>query len=333
MVDVIIIGAGPSGLACAIELQRAGLSYLIFDKGCVVNSLANYPTQMIYFTTPELMEIGDLPLVASREKPSRGEALKYYRRVVQTLGVPVKQYEKVLTVTGQDGNFTVATETRTGARNEYQARKVIVAIGYFDYPNFMGIPGEELPKVSHYYTEGHPFYDQDVAVIGAGNSAIEAALELFRSGARVTMIHRGASVDEGAKYWVKPDILNRIARGEITAYFNCAVKEITLETIVVQNLLTDERFTLKNDFVFAMTGYHPDYDFLQRLGIELRGASRLPAYDPATLETNVPGIYLAGVVIAGDENNKIFIENGRLHGKQLIGGLKQALAERAEVNG
>src|SRR5438105_3718169 len=323
LLDVLIIGAGPTGLACAVELQRDGDEYLVIEKGCVVNSLFHFPTQMIYFTTPELLEIGDLPLICVREKPNRVEALKYYRRVVDTYRLRVNQYERVVRVTGADGDFRVETKLEAnGEPRRYRARKLIVATGYYDHPNHLGIPGEDLPKVSHYYTEAHPFYDRDVAIVGAGNSAADAALELFRGGARVTLIHRRPDLSRSLKYWVAPDISNRIKNGEIKALFNTEVVEIKPTSIRTRNIETGEETELANDFVFTLTGYHADYDFLRRLGVALNSETLKPALNPETLESNVPGIYLAGVVIAGKENNKVFIENGRFHGKQIITALR-----------
>jgi thioredoxin reductase (NADPH) len=326
--DAIIIGGGPTGLACAIEAQRAGLSYLVIEKGCVVNSLYHYPTQMLFFTTPELLEIGDLPFVCEREKPNRIEALKYYRRVTDTYGLRVNQYEKVVRVTGADGGFAVQTElAATGEARSYRARKLIVAIGYFDQPNFMGIPGEELPKVSHYYKDAHPFYAREVAVIGGGNSAALAALDLQRHGARVTLIHRGPQVKRSVKYWILPDIENRIASGEVMAYFQSLVTAITPTAIRLRDLVTQEERELPNDFVFALTGYHTDNGFLRMLGVEIDPETLKPLFNPETLEANTRGVYLAGVVIGGRETGKIFIENGRFHGKQIIQALKVALAQ------
>jgi thioredoxin reductase (NADPH) len=324
--DVIVIGGGPTGLACAIEAARAGFSYLVIEKGCVVNSLYHYPTQLVFFTTPELLEIGDLPFVCEREKPNRIEALKYYRRVVDSYQLRVNQYERVVRVTGADGDFYLETEmTMTGEPRSYRARKLVIAIGYYDQPNIIGIPGEDLPKVSHYYKDAHPFYNREVAIIGAANSAAIAALDLYRHGAHVTMIHRGAQLRPTIKYWILPDIENRIANGEIKAHFQTIVTEINATTIRLRHLLTDEERALPNDFVFALTGYHTDNDFLRALGIKIDPATMKPAFDPDTLESNVPGVYLAGVVIAGYETGKIFIENGRFHGKQIAAALRSVL--------
>jgi thioredoxin reductase (NADPH) len=320
--DIIIIGGGPTGLACAIEAQRAGFSYLVIEKGCVVNSLYNYPTQLVFFTTPELLEIGDLPFVCEREKPVRNEALKYYRRVVDTYRLRVNQYEKVTRVSGSansDGNFLVETESAlTDRKRSYRSRKIIVAIGYYDYANALDVPGEDSLKVSHYYKDAHPFYDRDVAIIGGANSAAIAALDLYRHGARVTMIHRGHQLRRTIKYWILPDIENRIANGEVKAYFQTIVTEITPHAIRIRNLAAGEDLELPNDFVFALTGYHTDNDFLRSMGIEIDPETMKPYFNHETMESNVRGIYLAGVVTAGRETGKIFIENGRFHGEQII---------------
>lgn len=328
--DIIIIGGGPTGLACAIEAQRAGFSYLALEKGCVVNSLYNYPTQLVFFTTPELLEIGDLPFVCEREKPVRIEALKYYRRVVGAYQLRVNQYEKVTRVTGSDGDFRVETESAlTGENRSYHSRKIIVAIGYFDYANTMGIPGEDLPKVSHYYKDAHPFYDREVAIIGGANSAAIAALDLYRHGARVTMIHRGQHLRRTIKYWILPDIENRIANGEVKACFQSIVTEIKPSTIGIRNLVTGEVMALPNDFVFALTGYHTDNDFLRSMGVSIDPETMKPSFNHETMESNAHGIYLAGVVTAGKETGKIFIENGRFHGGQIINALRIAFATQS----
>lgn len=322
--DVIVIGGGPTGLACAIEAQRAGFSHLVIEKGCVVNSLFHYPTQLVFFTTPELLEIGDLPFVCEREKPNRQEALKYYRRVVDTYKLNVKQYERVFDISGSDGDFRVETElVMTGERRSFRSKKIVIAIGYFDRPNLIGIPGEDLPKVSHYYKDAHPFYDRDVAIIGAANSAALSALDLYRHGARVTIIHRQATLRPTIKYWILPDIENRIKNGEIKAHFQTIVTEIKPTSIRIRHLETGEESELPNDFVFALTGYHTDNDFLRSVGIEIDPETMKPKHNPETMESNVKGIYLAGVVIAGKETGKIFIENGRFHGGQIAAALQR----------
>ena len=310
--DVAVIGAGPTGLSCAIELKRRGVQAVVFEKGCVVNSLYHYPTHMTFFTTPELLEIGDIPMTAVREKPTRGEALKYYRRVADHYELDIRQYEQVDDIQGDDGEFSVATTDRQRRPGAYQARKIIISTGYYDIPVLMNVPGEELPKVLHYYKEPHPFYDCDVAVIGSKNSAAITALEIHRAGGRVTLIHRTAELSGKIKYWILPDITNRIKSGEIDAYSQSRVLDITDSAIRIAT--PDGEKTLKNDFVLAMTGYSPDLEFLRRCGITLEADTRKPRTDDATYESTRPGMYLAGVIVAGMHTNEIFIENGRFHG-------------------
>ncbi len=317
--DLLVTGAGPTGLACAIEAQKAGLSPVLVDKGCVCNSLFHYPAHMTFFTTPELLEIGDIPFPSPNAKPTRNEALQYYRQVAAHYRLDIRQYHHVVQVTGSDGDFTIHTEDRFGRAGSLHARKLAIATGYYDLPNFMHIPGETLSKVHHYYNDPHPYFGMDVVVIGGKNSAAIAALELWRSGARVTLVHREAELHRHVKYWIKPDIENRIKNGEIKALFRTEVVEITPDTVVLKT--PEGPLTLKNDFVFAMTGYHPDFDFLEGLGVRFEGADRLPVCNPETLESNVPGIYLAGVIVAGTRTNEIFIENGRFHGLQIAKAL------------
>jgi thioredoxin reductase (NADPH) len=321
--DVLVIGAGPTGLACGIEAQRAGFNVLVVDKGCLVNSLFNYPANMTFFTTPELLEIGDLPFTTARQKPTREEALEYYRKVTEHYRLPVAQYQRVEAVTGSDGEFQIATVDNLGRIYDYQTRKLIVASGYYDLANQLGIPGEELPKVFHYYREPHPFFDNDVVVIGGKNSAAISALDLWRHGSRVTLVHRGPKMHNHVKYWILPDIENRIKNGEINAYFNTSVRQIEPEYVILDTLAGEVR--LKNDFVFALVGYHPDYDFLRAMGIELSAEQCRPVCDPETLESNVAGIYVAGVIVAGSRTNEIFIENGRFHGQLIAQDLKRKL--------
>jgi thioredoxin reductase (NADPH) len=318
--DVISIGAGPTGLACAIEAKRAGMKPLVIDKGCLCNSIFHYPVNMVFFTTPELLEIGDLPLVSPEEKPARAEALKYYRRAAEHYELEVKLFELVLRVEGHDGNFTVVTRTAERTEEKYSTKKIVVATGYYDLPNMMSIPGEDLPHVSHYYTEPFAFWNQDVVVIGGKNSAAEAALDLYRSGARVTLVHRRADLGASIKYWVRPDIENRIKAGQVNALFETKVRQITRDEVIVQNGGAEKRLPAKQ--VFALTGYHPDFTFIESLGVKLDPETRKPALDANTLESNVPGIHLAGVVIGGRFTGEIFIENGRFHGKQIINALK-----------
>jgi thioredoxin reductase (NADPH) len=353
--DVICIGAGPTGLACAIEAKRAGLRPLVIDKGCLCNSLYNYPTNMLFFTTPERMEIGDLPMTTLGGKPTRLEALKYYRRAVEHYGIETRLYERVEGLAGHDGAFTVYAVAESGQRNEYHSRKIIIATGYYDLPNRLGVPGEDLPDVSHYFTDPHPYWHEDVVVIGAKNSAAEAALELFRAGARVTLVHRGPTVGKSLKYWVKPDIENRIRAGEIKALFNHYVTRFEPGRVYLRNCAgnrttgadsgvgaqhavpakeashehrapapeatADAGKILPAGQVFALTGYHPDFDFLKQQGIRLDPQTMRPDCNPDTLETNVPGIHLAGVVVGGRNTSEIFIENGRFHSKEIIAAI------------
>jgi thioredoxin reductase (NADPH) len=318
--DIVCIGAGPTGLATAIEAKRAGMRPLVIDKACLCNSIFHYPVNMVFFTTPELLEIGDLPLVCAAEKPTRIEALKYYRKVTEHYGLELRLYERVLHVEGQDGNFAVVTQTEKGAKERYGCKKIVVATGYYDLPNQLGVPGENLSHVSHYYSEPHEFWKQDVVVIGGKNSAAEAALDLYRNGARVTLLHRGRELGATIKYWVRPDIENRIKAGQIRALLDARVDEITKDEVVVEHHAQTKRVPAKQ--VFALTGYHPDFSFIESLGVKLDAESRRPALDPNTLESNVPGIHLAGVVIGGRHTGEIFIENGRFHGKQIIQALK-----------
>jgi thioredoxin reductase (NADPH) len=317
--DLICIGAGPTGLACAIEARRAGLRALVIDKGCLCNSLYHYPVNMVFFTTPELLEIGDLPLTTPSEKPTRAEALKYYRKAAEHYALELRLYQRVEHVDGADGQFTVHTQTERGDSTEYRAAKIVVATGYYDLPNRLGIPGEDLPHVSHYYTEPHPFWGLDVVVIGGKNSAAEAALDLYRSGARVTLVHRRAELGSTIKYWVRPDIENRIKAGQVRALFETRVTRITPSEVWVQDHSAERALPAAQ--VFALTGYHPDFEFLRSLGIKLDPQNNKPVMHPETHESNVPGIYLAGVVIGGNHTSEIFIENGRFHGKQIIAAL------------
>jgi thioredoxin reductase (NADPH) len=323
-VDAVVVGAGPTGLACGIELKRRGVRAVLIEKGCVVNSIYNYPTNMVFFTTPELLEIGDIPMTSLNEKPNRHEALKYYRRVADHYKLDIRQYERVDRITGEDNAFEVSTTDRCGCPHSYRARKIVLASGYYDVANRLDVPGEDLDKVLHYYKEPHPYYNHDVAVIGAKNSAAIAALELFWTGARVTLIHRGASISSKVKYWIKPNIENRIKCGEIPAYFNSRVVEIQQRAIRVAT--PEGEVTLKNDFVFALIGYRPDLAFLSSLGIALEPATKKPRTNPETVESERAGIYLAGVIVAGMHTNEIFIENGRFHGRAIADSIASRIA-------
>ncbi|MGH9339580.1 MAG: YpdA family putative bacillithiol disulfide reductase [Acidobacteriota bacterium] len=314
--DLIIVGGGPAGLACGIEAKKRGLNFNILEKGCIVNSIFHFPTHMTFFTTAELLEIGDIPMIVSSEKPKRLDGLKYYRRVSDHYALPIRDYERVLSVSGRRDNFRVASRDRFGCRNMLDCRRIIIATGYFDNPNRLDVPGEDLPKVSHYYTDPHPYFRKKVAVIGGKNSAAIAALELYRNGTEVSLVHRAEAMRKEVKYWILPDINNRIKNGEVRAFFSSRVQEIRDKEIV---LCTPEGVkVLENDFVLALVGYHPDTKFLQGLGIEVDPETLIPQHDPTTLETNVPGIYLAGAITSGKMTNRIFIENGRFHGEQIF---------------
>lgn len=328
ILDAVIVGAGPTGLACGIELKRRGLKVKLFDKGCLTNSLYNYPTNMTFFTTPELLEIGDIPMTSIGEKPVRAEALKYYRRVADHYALDIHQYERVTGFLGSDGDFTIYTHNRRGRPCEYVARKVILSTGYYDKPNLLGVEGEDLSKVMHYYKEAHPYYNHDVLVIGGKNSAAIAALELLWNGARVTVVHRGPSMSDSVKYWIRPNIDNRIKSGEIKAYFESSVRRIEPASVTLGT--PEGEVTIANDFVFAMTGYKPDTAFLARHGIVFEEESRRPLLNPDTLESERPGVYLAGVLVAGMHTNEIFIENGRFHGAQIAADIARKLSAQAE---
>jgi thioredoxin reductase (NADPH) len=322
--DVLVIGAGPTGLACAIAAQRAGLTVVLVDKGCLTNSLFHYPAHMTFFTTPELLEIGNMPFSSPNQKPTRAEALEYYRKVAEHYKLDVRQYQNVDRISGADGAFEVHTTDRFGRSLTHRARKLIVSTGYYDLPNYLNIPGEDLPKVKHYYHEPHPYFAQDVIVIGGKNSAAIAALDLWRHGARVTLVHRGAALHRHIKYWIKPDIENRIKNGEITAHLSTTVTRIDPDTVTLAT--PSGELTLHNQFVFALTGYRPDFRFMESLGIHLDPHNaRCPTCNVHTLESNVPGIYVAGVVVAGERTNEIFIENGRFHGDLIAADLAAKL--------
>jgi thioredoxin reductase (NADPH) len=327
--DVLVVGAGPTGLACAIEAQRAGLRTVLVDKGCLCNSLFHYPSNMTFFTTPELLEIGNMPFSSPNQKPNRNEALEYYRKVAEHYQLEMRLYQAVSSLTGEDGDFVITTVDKFARQRVYAARKVILATGYYDLPNYLEIPGEDLPKVLHYYHDPHPYYDQHVVVIGGKNSAAIAALDLWRHGAHVTLVHRGEAMHHHVKYWILPDINNRIKNGEVTAYFSSSVTGISEDSV---ELLTPQgAVTLANDYVFALTGYHPDFDFLAAIGVRMEGEDRCPECDPQSLESNIAGLYLAGVIVAGMRTNEIFIENGRFHGRQIAQDIEAKLAGRTSV--
>ncbi len=321
--DVLVIGAGPTGLACALEAKRLGKRVVLVDKGCLCNSIYHYPSHMTFFTTPELLEIGEVPFPSQNQKPNRNEALEYYRKVAERFALDVRQYQNVDAVAGQDGDFQVHTTDRFGRKQLLGARKLIVSTGYYDLPNYLGIPGEELSKVMHYYDDPHPYYGMDVLVIGGKNSAAIAALDLWRHGVRVTLVHRGPEMHQHVKYWILPDFNNRVKNGEIAAYYNSEVESIALDSVTIRT--PEGTKTVANHFVFALTGYHPDFTFLESLGVRLEGRDQTPVCDPLTRESNVPGIYLAGVIVAGMRTNEVFIENGRFHGKEIAADLRVKL--------
>lgn len=315
--DLIIIGAGPIGLACGIEAKKSGKSYRIIDKGCLVNSLFNYPLNMTFFSTSERLEIGGVPFVSQWPKPTRSEALEYYRRVCMSWELTVNLYEEVLQVTTSGEIHSIKT-----SKDTYQARGVVLALGFYDKPYLLNVPGEDLPKVKHYYDEPHPYFRQRVVVVGAANSAVDVALETWRKGADVTMVVREGSIRESVKYWVKPDIENRIKESSIKAYFNSSITQITHQSVTIQT--PEGELSIPNDFVLAMTGYQPPFEFMSSMGINFQqDEAQTPVYNEHTMETNVPGIYLAGVVCGGLRTGKWFIENSRVHAEMILNHLKQ----------
>jgi thioredoxin reductase (NADPH) len=321
-VDVAIVGAGPCGLAAAITLRGAGLNAVVIDGGAVASTITAYPTYVKFFSTAEKLAIGGLPFVIGEDKPGRRDALAYYRAAVRYFGIPVRQFERVTAITGSDGDFTVHTHRRGGETRELHARFVIVATGYFGSPNRLHVPGEELEHVTHTYHEGHEAFDQDAVVVGGGNSAAEAALDLWRSGARVTLVHFGPAFDMKIKPWILPDVLNRIKEGNIGIRWNSRVRaisahEVTIDTDGVQSALPADR-------VYIMTGFAPNVELLRQIGVTIDPASGVPAHDPESLETDVPGVFIAGVVVAGFDANKVFIENGRFHGEKILAHIRGA---------
>ncbi|MCG8320729.1 MAG: YpdA family putative bacillithiol disulfide reductase [Cytophagales bacterium] len=318
--DVMIIGAGPIGLACGIEAKKAGLSYVIIDKGCLVNSLYHYPFNMTFFSTSEKLEIGDVPFISHGAKPNRMEALEYYRRVASSWELKLKLYEEVQKVNRHHNLYKITT-----AKGSYDAMVIIIATGFYDLPYLMHVEGEELPKVKHYYDEPHPYFAQNLAVVGAANSAIDVALETYRKGAHVTMVIREEKISDSVKYWVKPDVENRIREGSIKAYFNASITSIREDQIDIRS--PEGRITIPNDFVLAMTGYRPNFEFLQSIGIKLQNdENQTPLYNEETNETNVENVYLAGVICGGLKTNKWFIENSRVHAELIIEDVKRKLS-------
>ena len=316
--DIVVVGAGPCGIAVGASAKKAGLSCVLFDRGCVTSSLVNYPYYMTFFSTAVMLEVGGVPFTIPEAKPTRREALAYYRRVIEHWDLDVRQYEDVVSIEGGEGDYSVATRTAAGMEHSYLGSAVVIATGGFHDPNYLGVPGEDLPKVHHYYHEPYPYYDQDVLVVGAGSSAVEAALEMFRNGARVTIVHFLEKIDRGVKPWIVPDITNRLEKGEIPALWRHRVAEIRPSSVVLRSEEGGTLTEISNDFVVAMTGWRANHEPLEKLGVEIGEANAIPRYDPATMETNVPGLYIAGVIAAGHDANKIFIENGREHGDLIV---------------
>ncbi|HUG42110.1 MAG TPA: YpdA family putative bacillithiol disulfide reductase [Longimicrobiales bacterium] len=330
-IDLAVVGAGPCGLSAAVAASRTRLSSVVFDKGCITRSIALYPTYGTFFSTPDRLELGGVPFIIQGEKPTRLDALKYYRRIVQEFELDVRQYTEVLDIQGALGDFALRTRSMAGEEGVVRALNVLVATGYADSPNWIGVRGEDLPKVTHYYTEGHPYYDQDCVVIGGGNSAVEAALDLFRAGARVTLVHFLDGLDSGVKPWILPDIQGRLDRGEIRALWRHRVIDILPHRIRLRHEESGAVEELANDFVFAMTGYCTDPALVRALGVEIDAETQIPAYDPDTMETNVPGVYVAGVLVGGTRPDKVFIETGRLHGPLIVRYIRERLRAAARV--
>lgn len=324
-----VIGAGPCGLATGIAARQAEIPCLLFDRGCVASSISGYPTHMTFFSTAERLEIGGVPFIVAGEKPTRREALRYYQRLARDFELDVRQYEDVREVRADAGAFLLRTRTAAGIEHRIRAANVVIATGYFDSPNRLDVPGEGLPKVAHTYHEGHVFYDQDCLVVGGGNSAVDAALELHRWGARVTIVHFADALDPNVKPWVRPDIEARLREGSITGRFGSRLTEIRPDTVLVRDEASGTVDTLPNDRVLVMTGYTPDGALLRSLGVTFDSVTGIPHHDPATMCTNVPGVYIAGVLSAGFDANKVFIENGRGHGEIIVRDLLRQTASRA----
>ena len=317
--DLLIVGAGPCGLAAAISAGRAGLRARVLDAGSVVSTITQYPYYVRFFSTAEKLSLGGVPFVVSGEKPTRRDGLAYYRAIARHFAIDLHQYERVTAIEPRDGGFAVLSETLEGERSSTRARAVCVATGYFGSPNRLGVPGEQLPHVTHVYREGHPAFDQDVVVVGGGNSAAEAALDLWRAGGRVTLVHFGPTFDKKIKPWVLPDLQNRMTEGAIAARWNSRVSAIEPGLVTIRGPQGDERLPAR--FVYVMTGFAPNTALLAEAGVPIDPQTGVPAHDPETLETSVPGLFIAGVVVAGFDANKVFIENGRFHGDRIVARL------------
>jgi len=319
--DLLIIGGGPIGLACGLAAQKAGLSYLILEKGTLVNSLYHYPVNMTFFSTSDRLEIGNVPFVSNNAKPTRNEALEYYRRVTEANKLNLRLFEKVTAIERRNTGYLVSTE-----KAEYQARNVVLATGFYDLPTRLNIPGEDLPKVTHYYSEPHAYYRQKVVVVGANNSAVDAALETWRKGAEVTMVVRGPEIGTRVKYWARPDIVNRIEEGSVRAYFESVLVAIRPDEVDIQT--PEGLITMGNDFVIIATGYQPNFAFFEQIGVHLSNdEKRYPSYNPDTQESNLPGLYLAGVVCGGMDTHVWFIENSRIHAERIVSNIVGARAD------
>jgi len=316
--ELLVVGAGPCGIAVGAAAKKAGVSCALFDRGCITQSLTNYPYYMTFFSTAVMLEVGDVPFTIPESKPTRREALAYYRRVAEHWDIDVRQYQNVDEISGVEGDFTVRTTQRDGTEETFKANAVVFATGGFHHPNFLDVPGEELEKVHHYYHEPYEYYDQDVLVVGAGNSAVESALEMYRNGSRVTLVHFLDKIDRGVKPWVVPDIVNRLEKGEIGVHWNTRVTEIKQTSVVMKSDATGEVVEIPSDFVVAMTGWRADHSSLRALGVEIDDETGKPHHNVETMETNTPGLYIAGVIAAGHNANKIFIENGRQHGSLIV---------------
>ena len=316
--DIAVVGAGPCGIAVGAAAKKKGLSVALYDKGCIASSLVKYPYYMTFFSTAEKLEIADVPFTIAGHKPTRQEALVYYRRVVQSYDIKVHQYHEVLSLEGSADDFTLASLNKYHQPEEIRAKYVVLATGGFNQPNFLRVPGEDLSKVSHYYQEAHPYYDQEVMVVGAGNSAVECALELYRTGAKVSMVHFGLTIDKGVKPWVIPDITNRIKKKEIQVYWEHRIDKIYPDSVILSDINSDDKKKVSNDWVLAMTGWSPDKTLLDTFHIKTDAKTGIPYHNPDTMESDHKGIYIAGVLAAGKNANKIFIENGKLHGSKVV---------------
>ena len=313
LLDVVIVGAGPIGIACAIEAQKRNLTYKVIEKGPLVNSLYHYPTNMTFFSSSEKLEIDQIPFISKSAKPSKAEALEYYRRIATSKNLDIHLFEEVNHIEKEENKFTITT-----SKNQYQSKNVVIATGFYDVPNYMNVKGEDLPKVFHYYKDPHYFANQEVIVVGASNSSVDAALEVYRKGGKVTMVVRGKEIGERVKYWVRPDIINRIEEGSIKAFFNANIAEIRQNEVDLKDE-NGQIQTLANDFVLALTGYRPNFNFLEKIGITIQEDNhKIPQYNQQTMETNLKGVYLAGVICGGLETHKWFIENSRIHAKMIM---------------